>query len=459
MKQPEIKEISVRDIVVNTGQIEGLPANPRKIDNAHMEKLKQSLRDNPEMLALRELLVYPYRNQYVLIGGNMRFQAMKSLGYKKAWCKVIPEEDTPPIAKLKAYIIKDNAAFGEWDTEMLHADWDEAELLDWGIDELVLKEFDEIRKQEEEEAEEDDYSEEDEKEAPAFSKQGDIWLLGRHRLQCGDSTNEEDIARLMDGQQADLLLTDPPYGVSYTANDTRKMIENDALEGAAFDEFLGKAFLAAQKCMRAGAGYYIWHADAKSFHFHNGVFYAGLQPVRQVIIWVKNTFTLGRQDYQRRHESCLYGWKTGDAHYFIPKRNIDTCYEQPVVFDKMGKKELARLIQDMVNEEETPQDIIHMDKPARSEEHPTMKPVKLFGWQITNSTMKGWRVLDIFGGSGTTIIACEQLGRTGYVNEFDPHYVDVIRDRYIKLVNSSDEVYLIRDGKKIAYADIKELNE
>lgn len=449
MEEVKIIDIPVSKIQANTGQIPGLPANPRKIDASQFEKLKRSLLDNPEMLKLRELLVYPWEGYYVLIGGNQRFAALCALGYTACRCKVIPEEHPVPIAKLKAYIIKDNAAFGQWDADMLHLDWDETQLVDWGIDEFVLKEFDEMVSVEDKEAEEDGYGDEETEEADTRSKRGDIWQCGEHRVMCGDSTKEEDVKALMDGEQADLLLTDPPYNVAIgdkNAMLTRseayagrkrsgrnlQALTNDKLSGSDFVEFLGDAMYNANAVMRPGAAYYVWYATVQYQDFMSGLAHGNLLPVRTTLIWVKSRFVLGRQDYQHIYEPCFYGWKEG-AHYFTPKRNLCTVLETPVIVDKMKKEEMRAMLKDMLSEENTPQDIIHEGSPVKSELHPTMKPVKLFGRLINNSSIIGWRVLDLFGGSGTTMVACEQLGRKAYLMEYEPRYVDVILDRYERL--------------------------
>ena len=250
----------------------------------------------------------------------------------------------------------------------------------------------------------------------AVSVHGDIWLLGKHRLMCGDSTNEEDASKLMDGVQADLLLTDPPYNVAYEGSTKDRLtIQNDDMDDSDFRAFLCDAFRTADANMKPGASFYIWHADTEGYNFRGACRDIGWQ-VRQCLIWVKNTFVLGRQDYHWQHEPCLYGWKDGAAHQWEGDRKQATT--------------------------------MNFDKPARNGEHPTMKPVDLFAYQISNNTKAGNAVLDLFGGSGTTIIACEQLGRRGYLMELDPRYVDVIVKRYIGVTGKTD-VTLLRDGKEI----------
>ena len=259
----------------------------------------------------------------------------------------------------------------------------------------------------------------------AISQPGDIWLLGKHRLMCGDSTKLEDAKKLMGGVQADLLLTDPPYNVAYEGGTAEHLtIQNDDMDDADFREFLCAAFQVADSNMKPGAAFYIWHADTEGYNFRGACRDIGWQ-VRQCLIWVKNSLVLGRQDYHWQHEPCLYGWKDGAAHLWTSDRSQTT--------------------------------IMNFDKPQRNGEHPTMKPVELFAYQLQNNTKAGGAVLDLFGGSGTTMIACEQLGRRGYLMELDPRYVDVIVKRYVGVTGKTD-VTLLRDGEEIQVEDTGILN-
>ena len=253
-----------------------------------------------------------------------------------------------------------------------------------------------------------------------LSRYGDVWVLGKHRLMCGDSTSTEDVGKLMDGIKADMLLTDPPYNVAYEGKTADALtIQNDSMEDSAFRQFLRDAYTAADAHMKPGAVFYIWHADSEGYNFRGACRDIGWQ-VRQCLIWAKNTMVLGRQDYHWQHEPCLYGWKDGAAHLWAGDRTQST--------------------------------ILNFDKPARNGEHPTMKPVDLFAYQVQNNTNAGNAVLDLFGGSGTTMIACEQLGRCGYLMELDPRYVDVIVKRYIGVTGKTD-VTLLRDGEQIPVAE------
>jgi site-specific DNA-methyltransferase (adenine-specific) len=231
-----------------------------------------------------------------------------------------------------------------------------------------------------------------------ISKRGDIWQLGRHRLMCGDSTNLNDVLALMDGHLADAMVTDPPYNVDYQGGTKKKLkIENDNQEDAAFRKFLVDAFSAADRVMKPGAVFYIWHADSEGFNFRGACRDIGWV-VRQCLIWNKNSLVMGRQDYQWKHEPCLYGWKDGAGHLWASDRKQTT--------------------------------VIDFDKPKVNDIHPTMKPVGLFDYLIQNNTKGGDIVLDLFNGSGTTIIACEQDGRCAYTMELDPRYVDAAVTRW-----------------------------
>lgn len=422
--------IKLSDIEVNRGQIEGLPANPRFIRDEKYKKLIKSLQDNPEMTALRELLVFEQGGKFVIIGGNMRYRAMKELGYKETICKIIPA-GTPPEA-LKAYTIKDNAGFGEWDFEQLANDWDLDQIESWGVD-IPDVDLD----PEPEEAEEDNFDVESNMPKNPVSKIGDIYRLGRHRLVCGDATIAEHLDALMDGKSANAYITDPPYNVDYVGKTKDALkIDNDKMADATFQEFLFDSFTQADRVMKKGASYYIWHADSEGYNFRTAALRVGWQ-LRQTLIWSKNTMVLGRQDYQWKHEPCLYGWKDGAAHYFTTDRTQVTVQREDFDIDKLSKDDMRELLRDILHN--IPSTIIEEDKPLRSAEHPTMKPVKLIGRIMKNSTRLTDIVLDNFGGSGTTIIAAEQLGRTCYMMELGPEYCDVIIKRWEELTQESAE--------------------
>lgn len=278
-----------------------------------------------------------------------------------------------------------------------------------------------------EETKGDDEAPEVDQEAEPDSKPGHVYQLGPHRLIVGDSTKIEDIEKLMDGAKADLIITDPPYNVDYEGSDGKK-IQNDHMADNSFLNFLTDAFTAMFRVLKNGGAYYIWHADSEGYNFRSAVKKAG-GIVRQCIIWVKNSLVLGRQDYQWRHEPCLYGWKDGKGHYWEGRRDLSTVFDETRKdWRKMNKEELLAELKRVDNEIKTT--VVYEDKPARNAEHPTMKPVRLFERLIRNSSKEEDIVLDPFAGSGTTIIACAKTGRIARVCEFDPRYADVIRRRW-----------------------------
>lgn len=306
--------------------------------------------------------------------------------------------------KMKKLNVALNKISGEWDfallkdlLEELDASSIDVELTGFDIDEMenLMTQF---QVEEEGEVDEDDFDIEEAIPDEPISKRGDIWKLGRHRLMCGDSTDINDVEKLMGGIKADLFLTDPPYNVNYEGKAKDKLkIKNDSMDEESFRQFLRDAFFAADTVMREGAVFYIWHADSEGYNFRGACIDVGWQ-VRQCLIWNKSSMVIGRQDYQWKHEPCLYGWKSGASHFWAGDRKQVT--------------------------------VLDFNKPQRNGEHPTMKPVSLFDYQIKNNTRKGDIVLDLFGGSGTTIIACEQNGRIGYSMELDEKYCDVIIKRW-----------------------------
>lgn len=329
----------------------------------------------------------------VIIAGHTRYKAAKKLK-----CDTVPVVVADDLTEdqVKAYRLADNKTgeLAEWDTALLGEEL--AELADFDMSQFG---FDTILQEEAREAEEDDYEVNPPEEPKA--KLGDIYQLGRHRLMCGDSTDAESVYQLCQDRQVDMLLTDPPYGVDYTGKTKDALkIQNDATSDEMLRDMLADAFSAANNIMKPGAVFYIWHAILKTSAFESACQMAGWE-VRHVLIWAKNTMVMGRQDYQWKHEPCLYGWKDGAGHLWASDRKQTT--------------------------------ILNFDRPTKNKEHPTMKPVKLFDYQIQNNTKGGDIVLDLFGGSGTTIVACEQNGRCARVMELDPRYVDVIIDRWEKL--------------------------
>ena len=272
-------------------------------------------------------------------------------------------------------------------------------------------------------------------------RSGEVWQLGRHRLMCGDSTDAADVQKLMGAEVMDLIITDPPYNVNYEEkaaalneyrpNENGAMkIENDVMDKNSFYTFLFKAFANMEACMREGAAVYVFHADSEGLTFRKAFDDAGIK-LAEVLIWEKSNFVLGRQDYQWRHEPILYGWKEGARHYFVDDRTQDTVIlEDDVDFEAMKKPELIQYIKDVMHRYADQTTVIFEKKPMSSSLHPTMKPLELIAKFMKNSSKKGWNVGDLFGGSGSTLMAAEQLERNAYVMELDEHYASVIIKRW-----------------------------
>lgn len=367
------------------------PDNPRIIKDDKFKKLVQSLKDFPEMAVVRPVVI---NQDNIILGGNMRYKAMIEAGWKdipvtqvKGWTKEQERE----------FIIKDNVSGGEWNWDDLANEWELDELEAWGLDipDNVTRD-DEVEEDEAPEVSKD----------PPVSVLGEVYQLGKHRIICGSATSEEDTEKLLGEQQIDLYLTDPPYNVDYTGKTKDALkIDNDMMDDDAFKTFLLDANLAADQHMKSGAAFYIFHADSEGYNFRAAVQDTGWM-LKQCLIWVKQTMVMGRQDYQWKHEPILYGWKSGGAHSWYTDRKQTT--------------------------------ILEFDRPSRSADHPTMKPLNILAYLIQNSTKSGDLVFDNFLGSGSTLIACEQTDRTCYGMELDPRYVDVIRKRYAKFTNNNE---------------------
>lgn len=435
------QQIDVGLIERNKGQIEGVPPNPRIIKDAKFDLLVKSLKDDPELLDHRGLLVFPLNGRYITIGGNMRLEACKKLGLKTVPCEVLDPATTPE--KLRAFLLKDNSSFGEWEWGDLWAMFDENEIALAGIDIPPI----DMEEDEEPDAEEDDYQMPEPETIETNIKLGDLIEFKKgnitHRLLCGDSTRDTDVDKLMDGRQCDLTVTDPPYNVNYEGATADKLkIANDNMSDANFKAFLIAAFKQMNRAMKKGAAFYIYHADTEGYNFRVSIKEAGFQ-IRQCLVWVKNTMVMGRQDYQWKHEPILYGWKDGASHYFVDARNNTTVIEDRIDIKKLKKEEMQKLLEEIFADK-TPTSVIHEDKPTRNDIHPTMKPVKLIGRNIKNSSKQGQIVLDLFAGSGTTIVACHQLNRNAYTMEFDPKYCQAIVDRMAEL---DPEIQLYINGE------------
>lgn len=380
---------------IKLSQLKSNPNNPRIIKDDKFRKLVTSITEFPEMLEARPIVCDP---DGVVLGGNMRLKACREAGLKEVPAYVVTWEE----AKQREFIIKDNVGYGEWDWDILANEWDASQLEEWGLDVWVPQ------------TEEEGLTDPDD--VPTAPKEpttqlGDLYVLGNHRLICGDARNPVDVARLFGEAQSSLLLTDPPYNVNYEGRTKEKLtIENDQMGDDDFRTFLYEFLNLAFENMKPGAPFYIWHADSEGFNFRAAVKDCG-QTVKQCLIWNKSSLVMGRQDYQWKHEPCLYGWKEGAAHNWYSDRKQTT--------------------------------VLDLDKPSRNGDHPTMKPVELFRYQMTNSSKTGDVVYDPFLGSGTTIIAAEQLSRSCYGMELDPKYCDVIVKRWEDFTGKKAE--LVRD--------------
>ncbi len=336
-----------------------------------------------------------------ILAGNGTVEGAKKAGINKV--RIIEAEGDELIAVRRTGLSEDekvglaiadnrSSDLSEWDNEMLRQLSEEHDLTPWFEDDELLAE---VLEPEQGKTDPDDVPEPPKE---PITKPGDLWILGNHRLLCGDSTDTVALERLMENKPADLWLTDPPYNVSYEGKTKDALtIKNDSMKDGEFRQFLHDVYVAANCFLRPGAIFYIWHADSEGYNFRGAAADTGWK-VRQCLIWLKSTLVMGRQDYQWKHEPCLYGWTDGAAHYWGSDRKQTT--------------------------------ILEFDKPRRNGEHPTMKPVELFQYQMANSTKQGDVVLDSFGGSGTTIIAAERIHRKARLMELDPAYCDVIVKRW-----------------------------
>lgn len=358
-----------------------------------------------------------------IINGHTRWKAAKKLKLKTV--PVIIADDLTE-EQVRAFRLADNkvAEIAQWDIELLLSEIESVDNLDMTLfgftdSDYTLDDF------EDEETGTDISEDEIESEGDSVSsvEYGDIYQLGRHRLMCGDSTSAGDMKELVNGEKIDLYVTDPPYNVAYEGKTEEAMtIQNDSMDDASFRKFLRDAFEVAVQHLKPGGAFYIWHADSEGLNFRAAVKETGLL-LKQNLVWVKNSIVLGRQDYQWKHEPCLYGWKDGASHYFIDNRSLATVIEEDEEnLKEMTKGELISYIKTM--QENSPTSIFYEDKPVRSDIHPTMKPLKLIARCVLNSSKKGERVLDSFNGGGSTLMVCEKTERIYYGMELDPVYVE-----------------------------------
>ena len=388
--------------------------NARTHNASQIMKLRSSLREfgfiNPVIID----------RDYNIIAGHGRVMAAREEKIGKVPCVFV---DYLTEAQKKAYILADNrmAMDAGWDEQLLKVEIEslQAENFDvslTGFDEKELSDLFDSEK----DAKDDNFDVDKELQKPTVTRAGDVWLLGAHKLICGDSTKEETYKVLMGEQKANLVVTDPPYNVNYQGSAGK--IKNDNLKNEQFYHFLLDSFTCMEKAMADDASIYVFHADTEGLNFRKAFADAGFY-LSGTCIWKKQSLVLGRSPYQWQHEPCLFGWKKNGRHQWYSDRKQTTIWE--------------------------------FDKPKKNGDHPTMKPIPLIAYPIRNSSMTNCIVLDPFGGSGSTLIACEQTGRICRTIELDEKYCDVIVKRYIEQAKDAAGVYVIRDGKKMSFEEIE----
>ena len=389
--------------------------NARTHSPEQINKLRSSLREfgfiNPVIVD----------KDYNIIAGHGRVIAAKAENFTEVPCVLV---DHLTEAQKKAYIIADNrmALDAGWDEELLRVEIEalQAEAFDVSLTGFDDKEISDLFKGEDSEVKDDDYDLSAALEKASFVKRGDIWNVGNHRLVCGDATNPDDVALLMDGHRANLIVTDPPYGVSFKSA-SGLTIQNDSIKNEEFYQFLYKAFANMVAHMENGGSAYVFHADTEGLNFRSAFVDAGFH-LAGVCIWAKNSLVLGRSDYQWQHEPVLYGFLKNGKHSWYSDRKQTTIW--------------------------------NFDKPKRNANHPTSKPLDLLSYPIKNSSQENAIVLDTFGGSGSTLMACEQTNRICFMMELDEKYASVILRRYVENTNNADDVYVIRGGQRIPYSEL-----
>lgn len=390
--------------------------NPRKklkAGDKEYEKIKNSIQE----FGYVEPIIVNY--DMTVIGGHQRLTVLKDLGYKEVQCVVVHIEDEN---KVKALNVALNKITGAWDEQLLADLLVDLQTAQFNTDFTGFEppEIEQLfSKVHNKNIEEDDFDVDAELKKPTRSRAGDVWLLGRHRMVCGDSTHPETYDLLMDGRRANMVLTDPPYNVN--VEETAGKIKNDNMSDEDFYKFLFAAFVCMEQNMEQDASIYVFHADTEGLNFRKAFRDAGFY-LSGCCIWKKNALVLGRSPYQWQHEPCLFGWKLGGKHQWYSDRKQTTIWEY--------------------------------DRPKASKDHPTMKPIALMAYPIQNSCMSNCIVLDPFLGSGSTLLACEQTGRICYGIELDEKFADVIVNRYIEAAGGSDGVYLLRDGARIPYNEV-----
>lgn len=401
--------------LVETNKLIPYINNARTHSVEQINKLRSSLREfgfiNPVIID----------NDYGIIAGHGRVIAAKEEGIEKVPCVLV---DYLTETQKKAYILADNrmALDAGWDEELLKLEIEalQGEAFDIGLTGFDEKDLADLFKTDEGDVKDDDYDLTAALEKAAFVEKGDVWVVGRHRLVCGDATNADDVAKLMDGKKANLILTDPPYGVSFKSS-SGLTIQNDSMKNDEFYHFLLAAFKNMVAHLEPGGGAYVFHADTEGLNFRKAFVDAGLH-LAGCCIWVKNSLVLGRSDYQWQHEPVLYGFLQNGKHKWFSDRKQTTIW--------------------------------NFDKPKRNENHPTSKPLDLLAYPLKNSTQANAIVLDTFGGSGSTLMACEATNRICYTMELDEKYASVILRRYVEDTGDADGVYVLRGDKRIPYAEL-----
>ncbi|MGN8719312.1 site-specific DNA-methyltransferase [Holdemanella porci] len=392
--------------------------NARTHSPEQITKLRSSLREfgfiNPVIID----------KDYGVIAGHGRLMAAKEEGIKEVPCVLV---DYLTEAQKKAYIIADNrfAQDAGWDEELLRIEIEslQAEAFDVSLTGFEDQEIADLFAGDNDTgAEDDDFDLNDALEKAAFVERGDIWTVGRHRLMCGDATSADDVAALMDGKKANLVVTDPPYNVAFESSDGLS-IKNDKMAGDKFYEFLLSAFKNMADHLEKGGAAYVFHADTEGLNFRKAFIDAGFH-LSGCCIWVKNSMVLGRSDYQWQHEPVLYGFLQNGKHFWS---------------SKAGRSQTT---------------IWNFDKPKKNKNHPTSKPLDLLAYPIGNSSQENAVVIDTFGGSGSTLMTCEQTNRICFMMELDEKYASVILRRYVEDTGDEENVFVIRDGKKLMYSDL-----
>lgn len=405
--------------LVSTDKLIPYVNNARTHSKEQITKLRASLREfgfiNPVIID----------KDFNIIAGHGRVQAAKAEGIAEVPCVLV---DYLTEAQKKAYILADNrmALDAGWDEELLRVELESLEDIsfDLGLTGFDEKELSDLFKGEDTEIEDDDYDLTEALEKASFVQRGDVWIVGRHRLVCGDATSKADVDLLMDGKRANLILTDPPYGVSFTSSSGLK-IKNDSLKNEEFYNFLLSAFKNMVDHAEAGAAGYVFHADTEGLNFRNAFVAAGFH-LAGCCIRVKDSLVLGRSDYQWQHEPVLYGFLKNGKHSWYSDRKQTTIW--------------------------------NFKKPKRNENHPTSKPLDLLAYPLKNSSQENAIVVDTFGGSGSTLMACELSNRICYTMELDEKYASVILRRYVENTHDEAGVYCLRGGEKIPYTElVKEL--